>query len=158
MVRLGARSMILIRNRQRSFPVDISLLKSDVERVLAALNYADFDVNIIITTNATIKKYNKKYRNKDKATNILSFSYHADVPAGKRIKVYTEDDKNLGDLILSAEYITKEAADLGISFCDRLRILIVHGICHLLGYDHIEDADWHRMRAKEAFLLKKLRS
>jgi len=71
-------------------------------------------------------------------------------------EVKEEEDKNLGDLIISAEYVTKDAKELNVTFEARMKKLLVHGVCHLLGYDHIIDADWHRMRAKEGFLLKKI--
>lgn len=148
--------MILIQNRQRKVAIDVPLLKRDVAYMLAALKYPDFDVNIIITTNVTIQKYNRMYRHKDKPTNVLSFPYHADLRPGQRIKVRTDDDKNLGDIIISAAYVAKEAVQENIAFHDRLRVLVVHSMCHLLGYDHIVDADWRRMRTKEAYLLKKL--
>jgi len=150
--------MILIKNQQRKIAIDLEKLKTDVQQILAALKYEDFDLGILITTNATIRKYNRDFRHKDKPTDILSFPAHPALQAGKRIKVHSDDDKNLGDLIISAEYVAKDAAKLNVTLAERLEVLLVHGICHLLGYDHIEDADWRRMRAKEAALLKKLRN
>lgn len=150
--------MILIKNQQRKIAIDLEKLKTDAQQILAALKYEDFDLGILITTNATIRKYNRDFRHKDKPTDILSFPAHPALQAGKRIKVHSDDDKNLGDLIISAEYVAKDAAKLNVTLAERLEVLLVHGICHLLGYDHIEDADWRRMRAKEAALLKKLRN
>ncbi len=148
--------MIHIKNSQRKITIEIDLLKKDLETILSALNYADFDISVLITTNKTIRTYNRDYRNKDKATDILSFPYHPELITGKRIKVREEEDKNLGDLIISAEYVVKDAEELKVPFPQRMKRLLVHGVCHLLNYDHIEDADWRRMRAKEAFLLKKI--
>jgi probable rRNA maturation factor len=150
--------MILIKNQQRKIAIDLKKLETDAQQILVALKYLDFDLGILITTNATIQKYNRDYRHKDKPTDILSFPAHPDLQAGKRIKVHSDDDKNLGDLIISAQYVVKAAHELQVPFEERLEVLLVHGICHLLGYDHITDADWRRMRAKEAFLLKKLRN
>lgn len=152
----GACAMILIKNRQKKIAIDSAALERDAQRILELLKYPDFDLGILITTNATIRKYNRDYRQKDKPTDILSFPAHPDLQAGKRIRVRSEDDKNIGDLIISAEYVVKAAQELNTPFEERMRILLVHGICHLLGYDHIIDADWRRMRAKEAFLLKQL--
>lgn len=149
--------MISIKNRQRKIPINSDQLHKQVQLLLDALHYADFDIGILITTNKTIHTYNRVYRHKDKPTDILSFPYHPELLAGKRIRVRTFEDKNLGDLIISAEYVVKESEKYRVTFEERMRILLVHGICHLLGYDHIEDADYRRMRAKEAWLLKKLR-
>jgi probable rRNA maturation factor len=150
--------MITIKNTQRKINLDVEHLRQDVQKVLDALNYSDFDIGIWLTTNKTIRFYNREYRGKDKATDVLSFSYHDSLEAGKRIRVTTEEDKNLGDLIISMEYLVGEAIKYKTTLEARLRVLVVHGICHLLGYDHIEDADYRRMRAKEAWLIKKLSS
>lgn len=147
--------MIYIRNTQRKIIVDTEKLMRDAQKMLDLLRYSEYDLSILITTNKTIRAYNKTYRHKDKPTDILSFPYHPSLRAGARIKPVFEEDKNLGDLILSAEYIVVAAQEYGVSFEERLHILLVHGICHLLGYDHITDADYRRMRAKESWLLRK---
>ncbi len=149
--------MITLRNTQRSIAIDKTKLRADAQAVLDMVRYSDYDLGIWITNNKTIKKYNATYRHKDKPTDILSFPYHPYLQAGQRIKPQSEEDKNLGDLIISAEYVIQEAKKHCVTFEDRLQLLLVHGICHLLGYDHIEDADFRRMRAKEAYLLKRLR-
>lgn len=148
--------MILIKNRQKKIAVDVVQLEHDAQAVLRLLKYDNFDLGILITTNSTIRTYNREYRHKDKPTDVLSFPYHPELVAGRRIKVRELEDANLGDLIISAEYVVKEAEKYKVTFEQRMRVLLVHGVCHLLGYDHIEDHDWRRMRAKEAFLLKKL--
>ncbi len=148
--------MISFKNTQRKIKINKNLLVQEAQEILDILNYPDFDLGIWITTNKTIREYNREYRHKDKPTDILSFPYHPTLEAGKRIKVSEEEDKNLGDLIISAEYVVEEAKKYNVTFEQRMRILLVHGVCHLLGYDHIIDADYRRMRAKEAFILKKL--
>lgn len=148
--------MITIHNKQRRISFDKQRMHGIVEKILELLNYEDFDIGVLITNNKNIREYNRTYRNKDKATDILSFSYHPELQPGKRIKVKTEEDKNLGDLVLSLEYIQKSAQELDVPFNDRLTTLLIHGILHLLGYDHETDAQWRSMRAKEAFIAKKL--
>jgi probable rRNA maturation factor len=150
--------MILIKNRQKKIVVNTNQLERDAQAVLKLLKYEDFDLGILITTNSSIRAYNRDYRHKDKPTDVLSFPYHPELVAGRRIRVRSEEDKNLGDIIISAEYVVKEAEKYQVTFEQRMRVLLVHGVCHLLGYDHIEDRDWRRMRAKEAFLLRKLAS
>lgn len=150
--------MIHIKNSQRKIHIDADQIEKDLHTILEALNYKDFDISVLVTTNKTIRAYNRDFRHKDKATDILSFPYHPELLAGKRIKVKEEEDKNLGDLIISAEYVIKDAAELKVTFEARMKKLLVHGVCHLLGYDHIIDADWRRMRAKEGFLLAKLKN
>ncbi len=148
--------MITVCNRQRKIPIDTQALLQDIQTILRILRYDSFVIGVLLTTNKSIQKYNKLYRNKNKPTDILSFPYHSTI-AGKRIRAYTPEDKNLGDIVISLEYIAREARIYNISVYDRLRILLVHGICHLLGYDHDTDHDWRRMRAKEGYILKKLK-
>lgn len=148
--------MITIKNQQRTIAVDVKKIEHDAAKLLALLRYADFDLGILLTTDATIRTYNRDYRGIDKATDILSFPYH-EVKAGRRIRARTLDDKNLGDVIISMPYVARKADELGVTVEAHLRKLLVHGVCHLLGYDHIEDHDWRRMRAKEGWLMKQLR-
>jgi rRNA maturation RNase YbeY len=148
--------MITIRNTQRKISIDTEKLRSNAQKILDALNYQDYDLGIWLTGKATIRKYNRDYRHKDKATDILSFPYHPTLKAGERIKPQAPEDKNLGDLILCPEYVHNDLDRWGESFEERMKVLLVHGICHLLGYDHIEDEDYKVMKRKETALLKKI--
>jgi len=148
--------MIHIKNTQRSITIDIKKLKQDAQQILKIVDYPDFDLGIWITTDATARKYNKHFRSKDKATDILSFPFHPTLKPGGRIKPMSVDDRNLGDLIMSPFYIQKDAPRYGVTLEQRMRILLVHGICHLLGYDHVTDADYKVMDKKEQEILKKL--
>lgn len=148
--------MINIINKQRKIIINKAKLEKDIVNLLKVLKYSDFDISLVIVDDSTMRKYNREYRNKDKTTDVLSFPFWPNLKPGMRINAITDDDKNLGDLIISAPYVVKEAQKYGITFDERMRVLIIHGICHLLGYDHIIDADFRRMRAKEARLLKKL--
>ncbi len=148
--------MITLINRQRKIPIDEAWIKALVQEMLTIIDYRSFDVGILITTNKTIQRYNETYRHKKGPTDILSFSYYPDQLAGTRIIPTHEDEKNLGDMILSAEYIMKSAQQRGVSFDHRLMILIIHGICHLLGYDHERDEEYTVMQAYEDTILQKL--
>jgi rRNA maturation RNase YbeY len=148
--------MVHLRITQRSISINKEQLLLDAQKILTLLNYADYDLGIWVTNNKTIRWYNTVYRGKKAPTDILSFPYHTTLIAGHRIKPRNAEDRNLGDLILSAEYVVEEAKKYNVTFEQRLQRLLVHGICHLLGYDHIKDEDYRRMRAKEGYLLKKL--
>ena len=149
--------MIIVKNTQRTIKCNISQLTKEVRFILHALGYTGFDIGIWLTTNKTIRFYNREYRHKDKATDILSFPYHTQLKAGETIVVHSAEDKGLGDLIISMEYVQKAAHDLGVSLQERMQVLLVHGICHLLGYDHELDEDYEIMHAKESELLTQLK-
>lgn len=150
--------MILIKNTQRKQAIDLKKIERDAQKILNELGYPDFDLGIWFTNNKTIRYYNKKYRDKDKATDILSFSFHPNLKAGESIKPKSEDDKALGDLVISVEYVAKAAKEQGTTLENHLQRLIVHGVCHLLGYDHEKDEDYEKMQKKELYLLKKLQT
>jgi len=132
-------------------------LKNEAQKILNLLDYGNFDLGILLTDNKTMQKYNQEYRDKDKPTDILSFSYYPLLKPGERIKPTTEEDKNLGDLIISLEYVQIDAPKWGQTFEERMRILLVHGICHLLGYKHETDEKYNVMKAQEDYLLEKLK-
>jgi len=148
--------MITIKNNIKKIKINKKKIKKLVTHILKFLKYEDFDIGIWFTTNATIKKYNKNYRKKDKATDILSFPFHTQLKAGEKITIHSPDGKNLGDIIISLEYAKKDALHAKRPFYEHLKILLVHGICHLLGYDHKTDEDFKKMQAKETSILKKL--
>ncbi len=141
--------MITIKNNQRKIDVDTTQIKKDTQKLLNALGYADFDLGIWLTTNPTIKKYNRDYRKKDSATDILSFPFWPNLQVGEKIKPQQADEKQLGDLIISLEYVQKDAKKLGVTFNQRMKRLLIHGICHLLGYDHMNEKDYQVMLKKE---------
>ena len=150
--------MINLKNTQKKVKINLIKLKSDTQKILDILKYPDFDLGIWLTTDATIHKYNREYRGKDKPTDILSFPNYPDLKAGQHIKAKRQEDKNLGDLIIAPAYAKKDAANWNQTFEQHLQMLLVHGICHLLGYDHIKDEDYKIMHRKELAILKKLKS
>jgi rRNA maturation RNase YbeY len=149
--------MVVVRNTQRKIKVDTQALKKQAQTLLALLGYEDFDLGILLINDAGIQEYNATYRSKDKPTDILSFPCFPTLKAGDRIVVEDEDEKNLGDLVLAPHYIAQDAARLKVTFEDRMQRLLVHGICHLLGYDHEKDEEYKVMLKKEMALLRKLK-
>jgi probable rRNA maturation factor len=148
--------MITIQQSSVVPPYDDAALKADAQAILDILGYSDFDLGILLTDNKTIQEYNRAYRHKDKPTDILSFAYHHDLKAGDPIIIHDPEDKNLGDLIISLEYVRQDAPQWEQTFEQRMRVLLVHGICHLRGYDHIEDEDYIVMYKEEDRLLSLL--
>lgn len=148
--------MITIRNTQRKISIDVEKLHQDAQVILNALRYHDYDLGIWLASDIRIRTYNRDYRNKDKVTDILSFPYHTELKAGERIVPRSPEDRNLGDLIIAPNYVHHDLARWNQSFEKRMQVLLVHGICHLLGYDHIKDEDYKVMKRKEVTLLKKL--
>lgn len=109
-------------------------------------------ITFIITDNNYIRTINRDYRKKDSPTDVISFAYREDPFPG------IEDvQEELGDIYLSIERAREQAEEYGVTLADELKRLIVHGMLHLLGYDHeTSPEDEAVMRAKEEEILKDL--
>jgi len=125
--------------------IDKSLIKKICEKVLEK-EKAKGDIEIFIVGPARIRKINKKYRGKNKATDILSFEEKKFLFEEK----ISEFKKNkLGDLIICPRRIKKEAKREGIEFEKMLIRVLIHGVLHLLGYDHQKEKEAEIMEKKE---------
>lgn len=145
--------MILIKKSRCVSDISRVTVKEIVQFLLRELGYQDFDIGIWFTTDNIIARFNKTYRGKSGPTDILSFPYHKNLKVGQEIDVVDADDQNLGDLLISPEYVRQSVKWQEIKEQQRLPILLVHGICHLIGYDHETDQDYEAMHEKESILL-----
>ena len=150
--------MIIVSSRLKKHSLDKALYVAFVSKMLCELKYDDFDISITFTTNKAIRELNKNFRNKDKATDVLSFPHPPHLKAGQRIKVTDDDDKALGDIIISVEYTEVDAKKHGVTLQQRIELLLAHGVAHLLGHDHIEDNEYKVMRRLEERLLRAART
>jgi len=114
----------------------------------------NFALNLALSNDKTVWELNKKFRGFDKPTNVLSFANIDDEAFEKELAF--ENDVALGDVIIAYETMKAEAEDLGILLCDHFCHLWVHGLLHILGYDHIKEDERLEMEAKEVEILKKL--
>ena len=115
-------------------------------------------INIILTTSENIKEYNKKYRNIDKETDVLSFPMFEKDELNEKInnKDFQTIDV-LGDMIISIPKVEEQAKEYGHSFERELAYMVVHSFYHLMGYDHMVEEDKTEMRAKEENVLNILK-
>ena len=116
-----------------------------VERAaVAALGTVEGDVVVLLTDDAAVHDLNRRFRDRDQPTNVLSF------PAAESAAPH------LGDLVLALGVCAAEAAAQGKSLADHLTHLTVHGVLHLLGRDHVEEVEAEAMEAEERTLLASL--
>jgi len=101
-------------------------------------------VNVFVTTNRDLQALNRRYLGKDRPTDVLSFPPLAGLPV-----------KLAGDLAISAEIAARNAVRLGHSLASEIKVLALHGVLHLAGYDH--ERDHGQMAKKEARLRRELR-
>jgi len=94
--------------------------------------YSKKIINILITDDSEIEEFNRKYRNKEGPTDVLSFEYGL-------------DEEVIGEIIISIDSIKKNAKELNETFDEEFYYILIHGVLHILGYDHIEDEEAHEM-------------
>ena len=99
------------------------------------------DIELIVVKNDEIQELNKEHRKIDKATDVLSFPMDFDFP-----------NMPLGSIVISTDFVDEKAKEYGHTFNEEFSLLFIHGILHLLGYDHEVDNGEHR--AKEEELIK----
>ena len=116
------------------------LIDEDILNIISS-SLTDKNIELIVTDNKEIQEINKQYRGIDKSTDVLSFPYEA-MPMAP-----------LGSIIISFEYVELFANKLNHSTNDEFNLLFIHGLLHLLGYDH--EVDNGEMREEEIKLIKK---
>lgn len=124
-------------DNQTTLPVDIDAL----EKIAEALSTND--VELVITDDTTMRELNAEYRDKDSITDVLSFPLESP---------FTEQslfDIPLGSIIIAESFVKAKAQEHGHSIQDELSLLFIHGMLHLLGYDHETDDGEMREREKE---------
>lgn len=127
---------------------DDAKLQCWVDTVLANLQ-EDVEIVIRIVDEAEIAQLNEQYRHKQGSTNILSFPF--EIPDIEGL-----ESNLLGDLIICAPVLAKEAIEQNKSLLDHWAHIVIHGVLHLLGYDHIDEADAEEMESKEIAFLHQL--
>ncbi len=114
------------------------------ETALKSLELSDREVSILLTDDEGIRELNSRFRNINRPTDVLSFPM--------------EDECLLGDIVVSMETAGRQAREFKVSLEEEIGRLVVHGVLHLLGYDHVKGGTQARkMRTKEEELLKRLR-
>ncbi|KAG0306088.1 hypothetical protein BGZ98_002995 [Dissophora globulifera] len=134
--------MILLKNTQSILKLPAQTVKTQIQLLLTAAGYRDWDIGVCLMSNKAIQQLNSEYRGKDKPTDILSFPFAEAVRPGVLPAPRSEDDKNLGDIFISIRYVKKWCIDNNVDMQERLPVLYAHGICHLLGYDHQDNKDY----------------
>jgi len=139
------KNKVLVKKRVRG--VEGKLLSKIANRALEVLGLSKVELSIVLVSDAQIKRLNKLYRNKDKPTDVLSF------PIGEKV----EDWLILGDIVISVDTARRQAQELGYSLEEELKRLLVHGLVHLLGYDHeLEGEEEKKFFELEEFVLREL--
>jgi len=127
---------IIDLDNQTTLHIDLDAL----EKIAQSLT--DREIELIVTENDTIATLNQEYRSKDTPTDVLSFPMENAVA-----------NMPLGSIVISADFVQEKAKELGHGEKDEFSLLFIHGLLHLVGYDH--EKDHGEMRKKEKELIEK---
>ncbi|QPJ65485.1 MAG: rRNA maturation RNase YbeY [Candidatus Nitrohelix vancouverensis] len=138
---------ILISDEQNICKIDCEQIKSQLSEVLSALELDDCELSLLLTDDPHIQQLNRDFRNIDSATDVLSFPQYDE-----------SDDETerylLGDVAVSLETAQRQAPEHALELNEEVILLIIHGILHLLGYDHersVEEEETMRNKTRELF-------
>ena len=141
-------------------PENLEVENSLLDDIKTALDLAgeiydlNAEVSVTITNDEKIHELNLQYRNIDRPTDVLSFALReSDEP---EIIFDVDQPEMLGDIVISIDRAKEQAVEYNHSLRREVTFLTVHGILHLLGYDHIEENDRLEMEAEQKFLMDQL--
>lgn len=136
--------------------VDGRWVKKVVRQVLKAEEVATpYEVSLVFTDSETVRRLNRDYRGVDEPTDVLAFSMLPQKEADSSFALPPDGVTRLGEVIISYPQTVAQAKEQGHSTERELALLIIHGILHLLGYDHEVPEEESKMREKERELLEK---
>ena len=139
--------MIVIQNIINDETVDEEKLKLTCQQFMQEFDVGDSELVVRLVSPVEIQVLNKEYRSKNQVTNVLSFSSDIPLEIGETI---------LGDVVICVDVVREEAVLGGKSFSDHLIHMAIHGILHLLGYDHDDLPSANKMEGIEIDFLKKI--
>jgi len=139
--------MVVIQNIINDATLDQKKLKLDCQQFLQEFGVTHRELVIRLVSPREIQALNKEYRAKNQATNVLSFT--SDIPQ-------EIEESILGDVVICVDVVREEAELEGKAFSDHLIHIAVHGILHLLGYDHDDLSSANKMEGIEIEFLKKI--
>lgn len=141
---------IQIENKQKIIKIDLRKIRSTVLKLLKIMDCTDKELCISFVDDLSIKQLNNQYLQKDKPTNVLSFS----LQEGKFSSI---NPNILGDIVISVETAQRDALRGDLSLSHEIDFLLIHGLLHLLGYNHENTTRYRtrkmRLKEKELFMI-----
>jgi probable rRNA maturation factor len=138
MIRSSSRQLpidipVSIKNRQKLFKVDLKRIRRSMKKLLKELHCDDREISLLLVDDNQIKILNSVYLNRNNPTNVLSFA----MTEGEFGNI---NPRVLGDIVISVETASRDASISHFDLMDELEFLIIHGLLHLLGYNHENDS------------------
>jgi probable rRNA maturation factor len=139
---------------EQGVPVNLDRLRRLAELVLAEEGYpTETELTVLLVSEDEMAAYNERFLERSGPTDVLAFPVEELMPG-----VVPDQDSNgppliIGDVIVAPGFVGRQAEENDVEFEDEMALMVAHGILHLLGYDHIDDADAEMMERREVELL-----
>jgi probable rRNA maturation factor len=135
--------IIRIRNNQRGKSLALARFRTRLAKLLRSSGLPDSELSVLFTGDRTMRSLNRTWRNIDRTTDVLSFSQREGRFSGIRPEL-------LGDIVISVPQAYRQAREAGHTLTREIELLLVHGLLHLLGYDHeLGPTEAIKMRRRE---------
>jgi rRNA maturation RNase YbeY len=162
---------VVLQNRQRVVAIDRAWLRRTAEAVLSASRADGAELSLVLVSDRRMRALNRRYRKKDRPTDVLAFPLTPSQPSPRGTRCFfvatgrwegvgggarhSSPPMLLGDVVIAMETAKRQASEFGHSLRDEVARLLVHGVLHLLGYDHERGPrDAALMTRKERAILK----
>ena len=140
---------VLLRNDHPDINIDCHDIENMIVKIMGHLDCPNQEVSILLTGDKDIRRLNQEFRSIDQPTDVLSFPQNADEDPS------IPEEIILGDIAVSLDIAKAQAKEHGLDFKEEIILLLIHGILHLLGYDHeISEKEEEKMRNKTRELFK----
>ncbi|XP_054767658.1 endoribonuclease YbeY-like [Lytechinus pictus] len=147
---------IIVRNFQKSVAFNLEKMRTDLKALRRILRAERFDVSVICVEDKDIREMNRIYRATDEPTDVLAFPAHENLKPG-RLPDPWSDLADLGDMFLGMQYIERDCAKHNSNIDDVLPVIVTHGLCHLIGYNHKSQEQWKMMYDQELQILEQFK-
>ena len=143
---------VSLNNKQKKAAIDTNRLRRSLKRLLKELQRENGELSVLIVDDEQIRAINRDYLERDRPTNVISFA----MTEGEGGNIHPE---LLGDIVISAETAVRDALAGDLPLMDEMEFLMIHGLLHLLGYNHenVGHEEAERMKRKEQELFSLLR-
>lgn len=144
---------VFLANEQ-SEEVDPAALREIAELVLREEHYPkESEVTILLVSDDEMSGYNARFLDREGPTDVLAFPLEELIPGVAPDHDPLGPPLVIGDILIAPAYVRRSAAEMGVAYEDEMALMAVHGLLHLLGYDHEEDSDALRMEERERQIL-----
>ena len=152
---------VAIRITQRTVKFDKYRLEQQSLRILELCGCKGWDLGLWLSGDKAIRALNGEYRQKKKTTDILSFPFQENITTPGVLPDPPQGEGfpgayNLGDIVIGVPHVSRDCNRYGWDLYHRIPVLITHGVCHLMGYDHEDDDSFEEMYKRELSVLADL--